>query len=345
MTPYRISIIIPVHNGMDYLPQAVQSVIDQKMDFRFFEVLLVDDGSTDGSAALVDSYSREHPNFRGFHFPQASGAAGKPRNFGLENASAPYVLFLDDDDALLPESCSVLFNEIEKSGDDVVSGYFRKVTPDDSFVPSFYSRSFPDVLSGQCIRDYPEFLIASPALASRLFKRRFLMESGIRFPEGIIAQDAVFVTEALLRAASIGSIPHVVYEYHIRADHPSVSRRLDLKYFQDFSESRRLILDLYDRCTDLDYFSIRYWMDIRFILAASTQGASSLGENLMRAFDPLRWFFSLHDRGFEQEVNPSLKAIACLVADGDYSRAVKLLRLIAEYDEARRKANIQGTHV
>ena len=93
----KFSVIIPVYNGWEYLREGVDSVLGQTG--ADFEVLLVDDGSTDGeSGALCDTLAREHPDcIRVLHKP--NGGAGDARNAALPLAQGDYVLFLDSDDS------------------------------------------------------------------------------------------------------------------------------------------------------------------------------------------------------------------------------------------------------
>ena len=102
----KFSVIIPVYNGWEYLREGVDSVLGQTG--ADFEVLLVDDGSTDGeSGALCDTLAREHPDcIRVLHKP--NGGAGDARNAALPLAQGDYVLFLDSDDSYTPEAFTVL---------------------------------------------------------------------------------------------------------------------------------------------------------------------------------------------------------------------------------------------
>lgn len=107
----KFSVIIPVYNGWEYLRAGVDSVLEQTG--ADFEILLVDDGSTDGkSGALCDTLAREHPDcIRVLHKP--NGGAGDARNAALPLAQGDYVLFLDSDDSYTPEAFAVLSAALE----------------------------------------------------------------------------------------------------------------------------------------------------------------------------------------------------------------------------------------
>ena len=96
----RFSIIVPLYNKEHYLPQLVDSVVTQGFDD--FELLLVDDGSTDGTAALTDKLAAANPHIRSFH--KKNGGVSSARNLGLREANGEYLMFLDGDDLLAPRS-------------------------------------------------------------------------------------------------------------------------------------------------------------------------------------------------------------------------------------------------
>lgn len=99
----RVSVVIPVFNAIPYLTEMLDSLHAQELDPALFEVIAVDDGSTDASGKLLDEYVRKNPHFRVIHQPN-SGWPGKPRNVGIAASKAPYVFFCDADDRLGPET-------------------------------------------------------------------------------------------------------------------------------------------------------------------------------------------------------------------------------------------------
>ena len=98
MDKVRISIVVPVYNAEDYLDRCLHSVMDQ--EFTSYEVILVDDGSTDASSLICDRYSSTDPRFVTIH--QANKGVSAARNAGINMAQGEYVMFLDSDDVLLP---------------------------------------------------------------------------------------------------------------------------------------------------------------------------------------------------------------------------------------------------
>ena len=114
-----ISVIIPVYNKAEYLDQCFGSIFGQKPTATF-EVIAVDDGSTDGSGTLCDQWAAREPRLRVHHV--TNGGVTAARRTGLERSEGRYILFADADDQLLPGSLQLLFDAIEQSGADEVIG-------------------------------------------------------------------------------------------------------------------------------------------------------------------------------------------------------------------------------
>ena len=120
-----ISVIVPVYQAERLLPQCVESVLGQT--FSDWELLLVDDGSRDGSPALCDAYAAGDARVRVFHKP--NGGVSSARNLGLEQARGQCIAFLDADDALVPAALETLWYLREKAGADSAGCAHLNVSP------------------------------------------------------------------------------------------------------------------------------------------------------------------------------------------------------------------------
>lgn len=116
-----ISVIVPVYNTGAYLVPCMESLLDQT--HQNIEIILVDDGSTDGSGAVCDEFARRDKRIRVIH--QKNGGVSTARNAGLDQARGDYLFFLDSDDLLMPESLAVLCQRMEKHA--LVSGSMRQI--------------------------------------------------------------------------------------------------------------------------------------------------------------------------------------------------------------------------
>ena len=122
MCQANISIIVPVHNAAGTLEDAIDSALSQT--YRNMELILVDDGGTDGSPALCDAAAERDSRVRAFHMEDRGVSAA--RNFGLEKARGEYIAFLDADDVLHPSLLMTLLTMLEKTGADYAGCGFEK---------------------------------------------------------------------------------------------------------------------------------------------------------------------------------------------------------------------------
>ena len=122
-----ISIIVPVYNTADYLDNCIKSI--QAQTYTNFELLLIDDGSTDGSSELCDKYAKQNNRIRVFH--KENGGQGSARNLGLDEATGEYIAFVDSDDYVEAEMLEKLMENLLHAGADIsCGGVFHK--PDQS---------------------------------------------------------------------------------------------------------------------------------------------------------------------------------------------------------------------
>ena len=116
-----ISIVVPVYNSEQFLSACLNSLLSQT--YCFFEIIVVDDGSTDSSGRVCDSYAEKDKRVKVFH--QRNGGVSKARNLGLSKASGKWVLFCDSDDQFFPDSLEVLYSKtrIRDDVEMVIAGY------------------------------------------------------------------------------------------------------------------------------------------------------------------------------------------------------------------------------
>ncbi|MCK7623894.1 glycosyltransferase [Streptomyces sp. RS10V-4] len=215
--PPTVTVIVPVHDTRRYLDRSLGSVFTQTLDPDRIEIIAVDDGSTDGSAAWLDAAAAAHPRLTVVHQP-ASGGAGRPRNAGLDRATGDYVFFLDSDDRLGPEALERLVAMAEEHGSDVVLG--RIVGAGGRGAPVDLRTTSPRV----SVFDSPVYWTLA---AYKLFRRAFLERHRLRFVEGrLLAEDLPFGIAALLRAGTVSVVAdYDCYYLHGRPDDSNASRQ------------------------------------------------------------------------------------------------------------------------
>lgn len=217
-----ISVIIPVYNVEKYLRECLDSVLAQT--YSNYEVILVDDGSTDISGAICDEYADKHNNIRVIH--KENGGLSEARNTGLDASNGDYIYFLDSDDWIEKETLQSLANRITETDSDVV--FFDSKSFEDSGkgyqISQRYIRKF-DYPTGnglvvfEQLQTNKEFHSAVPLL---FFKKSFFEESGIRFYPGILYEDMLFTFEALVKAKRVSQCKEAFY--HRRYRHHSITQ-------------------------------------------------------------------------------------------------------------------------
>lgn len=229
----EISIVIPIYNVEPYLEESLQSVLSQTFGHEKLQVIMVNDNSTDKSGAIMEEYSSRYNHFISIHLPERSGAAGKPRNVGLERADGKYIMFLDPDDQYEPDAVETLYNKITRDNSDIVVGMYRYNYDKQERFGKFLGNS---ELHLEDIEEFPQILEMPPAIWSKIFKTELIRNHNLRFPERIAAQDLVFSVNSYLHARKISFVERVVYNYRVRdKEDKSISNNLSVKYFQDLN--------------------------------------------------------------------------------------------------------------
>ncbi|HEY5505934.1 MAG TPA: glycosyltransferase family A protein, partial [Coriobacteriia bacterium] len=114
-----VTVIVPVYNGSEYIDVAMGSVVRQSIGLPTMQVMLMDDGSTDDSPAILDRWARDYPSLEVFHMPPSGGPA-VPRNVALQTARGRYVFFLDQDDYLSDDALEAMVRAGDENGTDVI---------------------------------------------------------------------------------------------------------------------------------------------------------------------------------------------------------------------------------
>lgn len=232
----KVSVVVPVYNPGRYLEPLIASLDRQSLPPSEFEAIFVDDGSTDGSGERLDRLAEERENVRVVHIPN-SGWPGKPRNVGIDQARGRYVLFVDNDDWLGDEALERLYDFAERNGADVVVG--KEVGHGKGVPRNLFRRNVDDA----SLDNAPLLDLLTP---HKLFRRSFLDEHRIRFPEGRRRlEDHPFVLAAYFKADRISILADYPAYHWIERDDTgnATNRQADPA---GYYENVREILDIVD---------------------------------------------------------------------------------------------------
>jgi glycosyltransferase involved in cell wall biosynthesis len=202
-----VSVVIPTYNPGPDLDAGIASLLAQTLPADQFEIVIVDDGSTDDTPAHLDELASRHENIVVVH-SENSGWAGRPRNIGIRHAGGEYVQFMDQDDQMSPDALRRLVEIARRNHSDVVLG---KVVSDFRGVALGLYRENRDVCT---IHDAP---IIDSLTPHKMFRRAFLLEHRIEFPEGRRRlEDQLFVVKAYFAARVISILADEPCYFYLR---------------------------------------------------------------------------------------------------------------------------------
>ncbi len=244
---YKITILVTVYNAKKYLKICADSLVNQTCDKKLFEVILVDDGSTDGSGELCDFYSDKYENFRTIH-QKNSGGPSLGRNKGIDNANSDFIFFCDVDDYFNEESVERLIKYIDKWDSDIILTKLNTDTNRD--IPrNIFDENYEFV-------DPYESCIFRALGPYKVFKIKFLKDNNIYFKEDVCYEDLIFCTKAYLLANKISILSD--YDYYvcnIRDDGTNLTsnKSKNSKNFWKYQKriiSFEILLDTYNKYSD-----------------------------------------------------------------------------------------------
>lgn len=231
-----ISIIVPIYNTEKYLHECLDSILNQT--YTNFEVLLVNDGSTDSSGIICQEYVERDSRFR--YFEKDNGGVASARNLGLEHSEGTYITFIDSDDWVEQNYLDVLYTALKENDTDVAISTYKRFAQDGVFYLRSYSREDDEFLNlGTRSRD--SFLEILPRLgeldhsfysiSSKLIKRKII--GNLLFDEQVsYAEDLNFFFHLYLGVESVVYVRDYTYIY--RTHDASTSQNVnELKALQE----------------------------------------------------------------------------------------------------------------
>ena len=226
----NISVVIPVYNVEDYLHYAIDSLVNQT--HKNFEVLLINDGSTDNSGKLCDKYAQEYDWIRVFH--KENGGLSDARNYGVLKATNEWIFFLDPDDYIEPFTFELLTLIQDKYQADLISTKVQTTNEYEKFSKEqFNLESSKRVTKEEALELMLEDKVATVSACAKLYKKQILAMRP--FPLGKIYEDFFVVAEHLRLAEQIVISPVVTYHYYRRPGSIVQSQFTDKRF--DFFEA------------------------------------------------------------------------------------------------------------
>lgn len=213
-----VSVVVPVYNVEMYLEECIDSVLAQT--YENWEMILVDDGSTDGSGAICDAYAAKDPRIQVVH--QKNGGLSEARNTGLAHSSGEYVYFLDSDDWIISEALTELVGRIEEENADIV--YFDAVSFLDGSDAGeteqrYIRRNLYPTEEGHTVLGWLQDNREYHSAVQLLFMRRSLLaEKHLTFYPGVLYEDMLFTYQLYCRAERAAYMNQALYHRRYRSN-------------------------------------------------------------------------------------------------------------------------------
>ena len=218
----KISIIVPVYNGEKYFAECIQSILDQS--FADIEIIVINDGSTDGSLSLIERYAQN--DSRIVVINQKNKGVSAARNAGLSKARGDYIMFVDADDYIArKDALELLIDFAKENGNPDVVCFRRVGDTRGRKAPSGYSK-LNDSIIGRMIVDE-----TINTLWDKLYKKSIIKENSIKFPVGIrMAEDLLFNVQYFCEAKTIGFFDEELYYYREDNQESATKKYMPNKY-------------------------------------------------------------------------------------------------------------------
>lgn len=201
------SIIVPVYNTEQYLGECLDSLRAQTFDD--IEIICVDDGSSDGSPAIIDAYAAEDSRFMAIH--RSNGGVSNARNVGLDAASGEYVIFVDSDDFIVADSCARLHTLIRAESPDIVV-FGGETFPSVEWIDRCLSPA--DAVYRNGVEALFEGVGSYPLMCNKAYRRSMLEAHGLRFNESLqLGEDNAFQFCAFPHASAVAYCSDSLYRY------------------------------------------------------------------------------------------------------------------------------------
>lgn len=235
----KLSVIVPIYNVEKYLDRCVNSLISQTLEE--IEIILVNDGSPDGSQNIIDRYVKNFPQ-KVVGLAKPNGGLSDARNYGISHAKGEYVGFIDSDDYADVTMFEKMYNEAKRSNSDIVTcGYYGVDENTNKFK---YFQKGNMSFYGFSLSESPKLLyINSPYAWNKIYRRELFIKTGILFPKGLLYEDIATVYPLFVHANKISKVDEPLVYYVLKRE-GAITATFNDKITQMYSSLARMN-DLY----------------------------------------------------------------------------------------------------
>lgn len=308
---YKISVIIPVYNAEKYLEECINSVVNQTIGFNHIQLILVNDGSKDNSKKIMDVMAKKYDNIEVLHLKESHKMAGFARNEGIELAKGEFMMFLDSDDFYHEKACELMCHIMEKENADIVTANYK--CTEQNGIPWQKEMFDRNIYQTQELREPSEkfFYLYCPSACLKIFRTKMIKENGIKFLNGVPAEDAYFTSMALSKSEKIYYLDEPIYFYRRRnTGEVSTSWMRNEKYFRGVNYAFKEIYKVFEKENKLKYYRYYYAKNLISLLYKFIDSKLIANEEKIQLIDEMYWFFK---QSKDLEVTFSQKSIEILL--------------------------------
>lgn len=269
----RFTIIIPCYKVEKYLHQCVDSVLAQT--FSDYEVILVDDGSPDGSPAICDEYGRKNDKVKVIHKP--NGGLSDARNAGLDVAQGEYIIFLDSDDWWDDKDalCKIDARLKEANADVLIFGMKKYFSQEDRYgdvrVPKKCDKVTSTLSHAQLIQQYMRSNIFVGCACDKVVRRSLIESNSLRFVVGQLSEDIEWCAKLLLLNPTVDVISEAIYVYR-QGNPASITKNVSIKHTTD-------VVDILEKYAVYDNVCLRNYLANQYVLIVFESNLYKKSEN------------------------------------------------------------------
>ncbi|PJM73832.1 hypothetical protein CS006_01260 [Bifidobacterium primatium] len=240
----KVSVIVPIYNVGEYLEACLDSLVQQTIDD--YEIILVDDGSTDDSGVIAQRYADEYPFVSCHHIE--NGGLGHARNYGVRFAHGEYICFADSDDVIPSYAYEEMYELGEKNHSDMVIGDVKRFNSRRSYSSSLHRRAFRNATEVMHITKNPDLLYDTTSW-NKLFRKDFYDRNAFQWTEGALYEDLPVSTRAHYLANNVSYLNKIVYKWRARdgASASITQRRDEIENFLDRFKAVTMIDEFFDK--------------------------------------------------------------------------------------------------
>lgn len=234
----KVSVIIPAYNCERFLPETLDCLLNQTI--RDIQIVIVNDGSTDGTAEVINRYAEKYP----FILPvyQENAGVSAARNNGIEKAEGEYLLFLDSDDILSPEALENVCKKLDETNADIA--IFR--TQRFGYGGEEYNPIVDKFVKEDILDCYDKRLLWNFLVSNKCYRTQWVKNSNLKFPPMRYSEDGVFFMSAVYKFPKITGVYDAVFRYrrHTPNEGFSVTQSTNINLVRDFNKSLETIYKL-----------------------------------------------------------------------------------------------------